>query len=338
MKALRLEAVGRAVLAEVPCPAPSDDELLVRTGASTICTSDLNDLRSNPFGIALPVIMGHEAAGTVAALGPKASGFSVGDRVAAHPVHPCLRCEPCRRGLAHLCDAMGHFAFNRPGTFAEFFTVRQDRARKVPAGMDLAVAALAEPVAVCLEALRRARLAKGERLLILGDGPFGVLMARLARRLGLARVVIAGHHDARLALATGATSVNTRRVADATAALREAGQGGFDAAILAVGRAEACRLALDLLRPRGRAVLFSAIEGEVPLDLTRLHLKELELTGACNDEDLFDAAMEALADPFHAMGEMVTHRFPLERHAEALALAGGADRSAMKVAFVFINP
>lgn len=338
MKAVRLESVGCARLVEVPPPSAAYDELLVRTGVSTICTSDINDLRANPFGISLPVIMGHEAAGTVAALGAGVRGFAPGDRVAAHPVHPCLRCESCRRGLGHLCDAMGHFAINRPGTFAEFFTVRQDRARKVPTGMDLAVAALAEPVAVCLEALHRARLAKGERLLILGDGPFGVLMSRLARRFGPARVVVAGHHDARLALATGAIAVNTRRVADAPAALREAGEGGYDAAILAVGRAEACRLAVDLLRPRGRVVVFSAIEGEVLLDLGRLHLKELEIAGACNDEDLFDDAMRALADPALAAGELVTHRFPIEKQAEALAVAGGSDRSAMKVAFVFENP
>ena len=335
MKALRLEAPGRMVLAEVPEPAVREDELRVRTGASTICTSDLNDLRSNPFGIPLPVIMGHEAAGTVAAVGKAVRGFRPGDRVTAHPVHPCGSCGACREGLGHLCENMGHFGINRAGTFAEFFIVRQDRVRKVPSAVDFALAALAEPVAVCLQALEQARLKAGERLLILGDGPFGILMARLALGRGLGKIVVGGHHDARLAFAKGATTVNTHSHADAEAALRDAGVGGFHAVILAVGNAEVCRRALPLLRPKGRLVLFSTFPCEVSLDLTCVHLKELEVVGACNDQDLFDKAVALLSDPACDLGDLVTHRFPLADYRDAFALAGGSQRSAMKVALMF---
>ncbi|HEU0115667.1 MAG TPA: alcohol dehydrogenase catalytic domain-containing protein, partial [Thermomicrobiales bacterium] len=197
MKALRLVAPGQVELADVPPPAPAPDQALIRTGAATICTSDLADIRGNPFGIPLPVVIGHEGAGTVAAVGADVSGIAPGDRVAAHPVHPCGACAECRRGLGHLCRNLSHFGIDLPGTFAAYFVARRDRVRRLPDGVDFATAALAEPVCVCLEAIRRARVEPGQSLLILGDGPFGALMARLAGRLPDLRIVIAGRHDFR---------------------------------------------------------------------------------------------------------------------------------------------
>jgi threonine dehydrogenase-like Zn-dependent dehydrogenase len=335
MKALQLQSVGVLELIETPVPRPAADELLVRTLAAVICTSDLADIRANPFGIRLPVILGHEASGVVAAIGEAVTGFKPGDRVATHPVHPCRRCAACRDGLSHLCLNMGHFGFNRPGTFAEYYTVRQDRARRVAAHVDPCTAALAEPVAVCLEALDRARLRPGERLLVLGDGPFGVLLARLAVRRGDVRVAVAGHHAWRLRFAAGATPFNTREMADPESMLREAADGGYHAAIVAVSRAEAYDLALRLLRPRGRVVVFSPVAGRTPVDLTMVHMKELEIVGAVNDLDRFDAAVDILAAPDASLGSLITHRFPLVEYRRAVAQAEGGRDRAMKVALAF---
>ncbi|MFH1566720.1 MAG: zinc-binding dehydrogenase, partial [Gemmatimonadota bacterium] len=253
----------------------------------------------------------------------------------AHPVHPCRRCAHCRAGLEHLCRDMGHFGINLQGVFAGHFLVRADRAR--PSGdLPMAVAALAEPVCVCLEALAQARLEPGSRLLILGDGPFGALMATLARDLCLARVVVAGHPDWRLAFAIGAATVNTRSVPDPVAALRElGGELGYDAAILAVGSVVAAQWGLSLLRPRGRLVVFSALPGLTPTDLLSLHVRELEIVGACNDDDRLDQAMDALRERQAELGRLVTHRLPLERYAEAFELAEHGREEAMKVAFTF---
>ncbi|MBN1580693.1 MAG: alcohol dehydrogenase catalytic domain-containing protein, partial [Anaerolineae bacterium] len=126
MKALQFQAIGQVNLVEIDLPRIGEDELLIKTGATTICTSDLNDIRENPFGIELPVVLGHEGAGTVVAVGNRVSSFRVGDRVAAHPVHPCGQCHNCRRGWGHLCASMAHFGLNRPGTFAQYFPVRAD--------------------------------------------------------------------------------------------------------------------------------------------------------------------------------------------------------------------
>ena len=336
MKALQLQAIGHVALVEAPQPTIRDDELLIRTGASTICTSDLNDIRENPFAIRLPCIMGHEAAGTIVAVGGAVTGFAIGDRVAAHPVHPCGRCANCRRGWGHLCAAMQHFGINRPGTFAEYFPARVDRARHVPDKVPFPVAALAEPVSVCLEALAQANLPPKSKLLILGDGPFGVLIARLAVGLGPDKVVLAGRHDFRLALATGAVPINLKKEVDPLARLQaEVGGAGYDAAILAVGSAQAVRDGLALLRPKGRFVVFSALPGETPVDLFHVHLRELEIVGACSDQDRLDEAIVRLADRSLRLEELVTHTFPIEAYDQALALAATGRDEAMKVAFVF---
>jgi threonine dehydrogenase-like Zn-dependent dehydrogenase len=195
VKALQLQAVGKLELVDVPVPSIREDQLLIKTRASTICTSDLNDIRSNPFNLRLPVVIGHEGAGVVAAVGKRVTGLRVGDHIAAHPVHPCGRCRNCRSGIGHLCSSMEHFGINLPGTFAEYFVVRQDRARVVPKEMPFTLAALAEPVCVCLEALDQSKVGRGGALLIIGDGPFGILMARLARTRGMSTIVVAGRHD-----------------------------------------------------------------------------------------------------------------------------------------------
>ena len=337
MKALQFQAIDKVSLIEMDQPTLKDDELLVQTGATTICTSDLNDIRGNPFGIELPVILGHEGAGTVAVVGGRqVTGFAVGDRVATHPVHPCGRCANCRRGWAHLCTAMEHFGLNRQGTFAEYFPVRADRARHIPDVVPFTVAALAEPVSVCLEALAQANLSQGDSLLIMGDGPFGVLMARLAQNLQLDKVVIAGWQDFRLRFAAGAVQVNTSQADDPRARLRaEVDEGGYDAVILAVSSAQAARDGLALLRAKGRFVVFSALPGETPVDLFDVHVRELEIAGACNDQERLNAAIACLADPALCLGDLITHTFPLEAYQTALDQAATRHDETLKVAFVF---
>lgn len=336
LKAISLLAKDRLALVEVDVPTPGENELLIRTGAATICTSDIHDLHENPFGIPLPVVLGHEGAGQVAAVGSGVQGFQVGDRVATDPVHPCGGCASCRRGLGHLCLKMGHFGINMPGTMAEYYLARQDRARPIPDTVDFTTAALEEPVAVCLEALAQARLSPGASLLILGDGPFGLLMARLAARLSLGRLVLGGMLDFRLSFAGGATTANLAGVEDRVGRLRALSGGeGFEAAIVAVSSSQAVQDGLAVLKPKGRLVVFAALAGSTPVDLFSLHVHELEIVGACNAQDRLDEAVRALSDPALRLSELVTHRFPLEAYREAFDLAEYGKDRALKVAFVF---
>jgi threonine dehydrogenase-like Zn-dependent dehydrogenase len=344
MRALQLRELGHLDEVELPVPSPGPGEVLIKTVATTICTSDLTDIKHHPFGTELPRVLGHEGAGALAAVGEGVTEFGGGDRVTAHPVIPCLECESCRRGLGHLCSQMGHLAIDRDGTFAEYFVMPARRVRHIPEGVDFAVAALLEPVAVCLEAVRRGRVAEGETVLVVGDGPFGIMIARLALRQRPARLVMVGRHDFRLAHLPEAVTINARAVGDPSASFRagvatavmEATEGrGADVAILAVGSAEAVALCLGCLRPRGRLVIFSGLLGPVPVDLFRLHVKELEILGACNDQDYLDEALACLSDPALKLDSLITHRVPFADWRRAIQLASRGKDEALKVAITF---
>jgi threonine dehydrogenase-like Zn-dependent dehydrogenase len=236
---------------------------------------------------------------------------------------------------------MQHFGINLQGTLAEYYIVRADRARLIPDGVDFALASLSEPVSVSLEALEQARLSSGGSLLIIGDGPFGQMINRLAAAYRPSRVVMAGWFDFRLAFARCAVQVNTRGAADPVAIMKaalgggEASRRGFDAAIVAVGSAQAFNQGLQCLRPKGRLVVFSAITGETPVDLFSVHLKELEIIGACNDQNRFDQAVSMLADHKLGLSEVITHRFPIQDFQQAFDLAGSGQERALKVSIEF---
>ncbi len=323
MQALQLRRVGELAATSLPVPAPGPRDVLIRTLAATICTSDLHDIARNPFGLALPRVLGHEASGVVAAAGAEAGHLPPGTRVAVHPVVPCGECAECGRGFGHLCQRMGHLGCDRDGAFAEFFVQRADRVRALPDGISPVVGALLEPVAVCLQAIARAGDVREREVLVAGDGPFGNILARLARRAGARTVTVVGRQPFRLARIPGVVTAQA------------APKGASDVAILAVSSGDAARECLAALRPRGRLVIFSALPDAVPLELVTLHLREQEIVGACNDEERLDEALACLGDPGLALAEIVTHAWPFGRWREAIALARDGHDRALKVALTF---
>jgi threonine dehydrogenase-like Zn-dependent dehydrogenase len=336
MRAVVLESLNHVALVELPVPEFGDDEMLIQMRATTICTSDLHDIAANPYHLPLPLSLGHEGAGQVAALGAKVKGFAIGDRVVTHPVHPCGHCRACRTGAAHLCMNLRHFGLNMPGTFAHYYIVRADRARHLPNGVSYAVGALFEPICVCLQAIAQTHLPQGEPLLILGDGPFGLLMAWLAQDQGIAPVVVAGHQDFRLAHAGAkAITINTAGMADPTAALLAVTGGEeYGGIILATDAKRAILTALACLRRKRRLVIFASLLGDTPVDLMTVQAKELEIVGACNDEDRLEDALAYLQKEAGSLAELVTHSFPLDAYDQALALAAHGQVQAIKVAMV----
>ena len=323
MQALQLRGLGKLVLTTLPTPVPGPRDVLIRTLAATICTSDLHDIARNPFGIALPRVLGHEAAGEVAACGVDVREFTPGMRVAVHPVVPCDLCVECHRGFGHLCARMGHLGLDRDGAFAEFFVQRADRVRRLPASILMTTGALLEPVAVCLQAIARAGEVRGRKILVVGDGPFGNLIARLAVHAGAHRVFVTGREPFRLARIPGVEIVPS------------APEASVDVAIHAVSSVEAAAACLAALRPRGRLVVFSALPEAVVLDLNSLHVRELEIVGACNDEDRLDQALQLLDDSALALSAIITHTLPFARWPEGFALARDGHNHALKIALTF---
>jgi len=323
MQVLQLRELGQLVMTKLPVPAPGPRDVLIRTLAATICTSDLHDVARNPFAIPLPRVLGHEAAGVVVACGEQVRGAAPGMRVAVHPVVPCGECADCERGFGHLCARMGHLGHDRDGTFAEYFIQRADRVRPLPDHLPATVGTLLEPVAVCLQAIARAGEVHGRDVLIAGDGPFGNIIARLAKRAGARRIVVSGRQPFRLSRIPGVETVE--KVPNAS----------VDMAILAVSSIEAAVSCLAALRPRGRLVIFSALPKPLTLDLVPLHLHEQEIVGACNDEERLDEALRCLDEPELALHEIITHTLPFAQWTEGFALAREGHDRALKVALTF---
>jgi len=337
MKAVVLEAPGTAKMVEIPVPVPGAGEILVRTKAATVCTSDIMDLKHGLFSDNLPMVMGHEAAGIVEAAADDVTDIKIGDEVAVHPVMPCYKCASCLRGLTHLCDDMGHLCFNRPGVFAEYFITRPDCVRIKPPEMSFPTASLMEPVCVCMEALTRGNVKKGDRILIAGDGPFGIMISKLCALKSPEQIIHTGFFDYRLKQAESqiTKTININHEPDLYKTVMElTDEEGIDCAILCVSAPEAVDLCMDVLRSRGTMVVFAALNGKTPVDLFRLHLKELNIAGCNNDENYMDEAIRLLTDPVLDFGSIITHEIPFADWEKAFETAEKEKESCLKVSLV----
>ena len=325
MKALVLESAGRLVMKDCPKPAPNDGEVLVKTKAATICTSDINDINYNPFGIKLPMIMGHEGAGIIESVGTGVTDFAVGDEIAAHPVMPCGQCVSCKRGLSHLCDDMAHLGINHGGVFAEYFTIRADRIRKKPANISFSAATLMEPVCVCIEAVKRANVTEGNNTLVIGDGPFGVMIANIIYTLyPQNKTIISGKYDFRLNHAGNVEKINIKN--------KKITCDDIDSAIVCTGTAEALDTAVEVCRSRGTICVFSAIHDKAPVDMFKVHVKELNICGSCNDMDYLDDAVDILSKS--KIADVITHELPFDEYEKAFDFATNKKSETLKVSMI----
>ena len=318
MKAIVWQGEERFVLEDVPRPRARAGQVLVKVEAASICGSDLKLAR---FAERPPVIPGHEAAGTIEELGPGVVGPAIGTRVALDPVQRCGTCHCCTHGMGHLCTAVRHLGTAAAGgTWAQHVAVDAANAHPIPANLDHATASLAEPTAVSYESFQRAGLKSGETVLIVGDGPFGFLHAQIAGALDAGTTVVAGHHDRRLArikAATGAVVCNTRSEDLPSLLDRTVGPGGVDVAVEATGATASPNLAIRALRPRGRLVRFSSVWEPEPVDMGRIHMRELHVVGSCRSLDAFPVCLEMMGDGRLAPGELVDVCVPIGEFKEA---------------------
>lgn len=306
-------------LQDVPEPKPDPGQIVVKVEAASICNTDFHyaDFQSQP-----PIIPGHEVAGTIAEMAPDVTGWSIGDPVVLDPVQRCGRCYACTHGISHLCSNTRHLGGQRAGGgWAEYVAVDAANAYRIPEGLSFAAASLAEPAAVCLQSFHRAAFEAGGNVLVLGDGPFGLLHATIARILGAKNIIVAGHHDERLtriARHSGATVCNTHRedvvrfVADRT------GGVGVDLAIEATGAGAAPALGIASLRCRGTLVVFSYIWKPEPPDWGTVSMKELNLVGSCRSLECFAPCLQWMAEGRIPADNLIDLKRPLAQVHDAI--------------------
>ncbi|WP_114855126.1 zinc-binding alcohol dehydrogenase family protein [Brachybacterium sp. YJGR34] len=331
MRAIQVTAPGRVELAEVPAPRPGPGEALLRVLFAGICGSDVQTLRGTQPFASYPRVPGHEFSAEILELpadAEDAAGFSVGDLVTGVPYFPDGTCYSCRRGLTNACERNQTMGVHRDGAFQELLCMPLEHLHPAP-GMDPRDLALVEPFSIGSHAVRRARVAGGERMLVLGAGAIGMLTMLAARARG-AEVWIADVLPARLALAArlGAAGTADLTTAPIAQVVQEAtGGDGFDVVAEATGLPVSFTNALEAAATGARLVLIGNGTADVTFGPSVLLKKELEVLGSRNSRDIFPQLIEQISSHRVDVSPLRTRIVPLEQGPQALrdAAAGAGD-------------
>lgn len=322
---------------------PGAHEVSVRIEAGGICGSDLHYYHHGGFGavrVREPMILGHEVAGVVEAIGSDVEHVRPGDRVALNPSRPCTRCQYCQQGHHNHCLDMQFYgsAMRFPhvqGAFRQMIVCDSGQCHRVPEHVTSGEAAMAEPLAVCLHAARRAGSLLGKRVLVTGSGPIGALCIIAARRAGAAEIVATDIAPGPLA---AASAVGADRAIDVSAdpdALTPytAGNGTFDVMFEASGSEKALVQAFDAVRP-GAVVVQVGLGGTVGLPINTVVAKELELRGTFRFHEEFALAVGFISKGLVDVKPLISGVLPFDQAVEAFELASDRSR-AMKVQLAF---
>jgi L-iditol 2-dehydrogenase len=328
-RAAVLHGPGDLRIEDRPLRALGADDVLVTVDAVGVCGSDMHYFASGRNGqnvLKRPTVLGHEASGVVSAKG-SAVALDIGTRVAVEPAVGCGSCATCRSGRYNLCPA-GTCLGSPPtdGTLAEHIVTTGRAVHPLPDAIDLETGSLIEPLAVAVWAVRRAGIEFGDRVLVTGAGPIGILVTQVARAAGASEVVVTDVNAARLAqaLKLGASAVvNT--------AEQPLELTGIDRLLECSAHPAALWQGLGTLRPAGRAIVVGqAPPGVDGLPLAHLQRWEIELSTAFRYAHAFPTAIALVAEGRVDLAGVLTGRFPLDRAAEALR-APGSDPRHLKV-------
>jgi len=284
VKVILYEKEKHIRLAEQEIPTIKDGEVLLKTKACGICTTDIKTfLRGHPL-IKPPVVLGHEVSGEVAE--SKSDNFQVGQRVAVAPYVPCGRCYFCLQEEFTMCQDLFVNSID-PGGFSEYIRVPAKIVEKgmfeFPAQLSFSQAALTEPLACCINGIERSRIKAGSQALVIGDGPIGLMLAHLSKIYG-ANVVVSGMIDERLQIAEQiADYVIDVRKEEISQYIKNQRKGiGFDIVYVAVGMPELVETALQVVRKGGYINIFGGLPkgSKLAIDLNQIHYQQIVLDGS----------------------------------------------------------
>jgi L-iditol 2-dehydrogenase len=303
MQALVLTEYGHLEMADRPAPVPGDGDVLIRVAACGICGSDVHGYDGSTGRRIPPLIMGHEAAGTVVTVGMGVDQFRPGDRVTFDSTICCGACDYCRRGEINLCDrrqvvGVSCGEYRRDGAFAEYIVVPERIVYAIPDTLSFAEAAMLEPVSVALHAVAVSRLRGGETALVIGAGMIGLLTLQAARAAGCSRVFVSDIDPTRLELARQMAATEAISLTGAALQheiMRLTGGLGVDIAFEAVGRDETVSAAIDATRKGGTVTLIGNVTPEVKLPLQRVVSRELRLQGTAASAGEYPQAIKYIS-------------------------------------------
>src|SRR5690242_8481545 len=343
MKAVVIHAARDLRVEEREPDAPGRGQVEVAIEAGGICGSDLHYFNHGGFGtvrIREPMILGHEIAGTIKAIGAGVSKLAVGDRVAVSPSRPCNICDYCQQGLQNHCLNMRFYGSAMPmphiqGAFRQRLVAEAWQCHGIDDGISINEAAFAEPFAVTLHAVARAGSLLGKRVLVTGCGPIGALTIIAARVHGAREIVATDVMDAVLKKAGQVGADRTINVADNAEQLAgyAANKGYFDVQFEASGNERAIRSGLEVLKPRGVLVQLG-LGGDVSIPQNTVVAKEIEVRGTFRFHEEFGLAVDLINRRAVDMKPLLTGCYGLDDVQTAFELAGDRSRS-MKVQLSF---
>ena len=343
MKAVVIHAAKDLRIEEREIEKLEAGQVEVAIEAGGICGSDLHYYNHGGFGtvrVREPMILGHEVAGTIKALGEGVSGLAIGDRVAVSPSRPCNHCEYCLKGQQNQCLNMRFYGSAMPmphiqGAFRQRLVAEAWQCHKVGDRVSIHEAAMAEPFAVTLHGVTRAGALTDKRVLVTGCGPIGALAIIAARAHGAREIVATDVMDAVLlkAMSIGADRVINVANNPEQLATYSANKGYFDVQFEASGNERAVRSGLEVLRPRSTVVQLG-LGGDVSIPQNLVVAKEIEMKGTFRFHEEFGLAVDLISKGRVDLKPLLTGTYRLEDAVEAFEVAGDRSRS-MKVQLVF---
>ena len=323
MKVLKYIEPRHVEIGEMRRPTIGAGEVLVRLQACGVCATDVKTfMRGHPH-IGAGAVLGHEMTGVIGE--SQAEGWRVGERVVVAPYVPCDDCLYCKRGQFTLCQNLFD-ASAEPGGFSEFLRVPKRLAQKglfrLPDEIDFTLGTLVEPIACAIHGLATLALKRGESLLVIGDGPLGLMQAILAREIGAAPIIVAGMTPARLAIAARyadhVIDITKANLQDEIKTLTN--DAGIDKVIVSVGQSQVAEDALPLVRRGGIINFFAGLPNgsRVSIDPNRIHYDQIAIVGTFGfAPSHFARALEALTRNATVFRSLVTHTVPLDGLEEA---------------------
>ncbi len=323
----------------MPAPEPGPGELLIEVAACGICGSDVHGYDGSTGRRIPPIVMGHEAAGTVVAVGSGVVDFQAGDRVTFDSTVYCGVCKYCATGEVNLCDSRQVLGvscgeYRRAGAFAELLTVPARIAFHLPDEFSFAEAAMLEAVSVALHGVALGGIGGGETVLVIGAGMIGLLLLQAARAAGAARVVVADIDATRLELARSLGADLTFEASGAALVekvLGVTGGRGVDVVLEAVGRDETIAAGIDCVRKGATVVLVGNVSPQVTLPLQKVVSRQIRLQGSCASAGEYPRAIELIAQGTIRLDSLISAVAPLDAGPEWFGRLYAREPNLMKV-------
>ncbi|MCM3567512.1 2,3-butanediol dehydrogenase [Neobacillus mesonae] len=313
MKAMVYYGTNNIKLEEVAVPEVQPGTVLVKVKYTGICGTDLHEYHKQGFS-KVPMILGHEITGEIVNIGESVSNYKVGDRVVIEPIITCNECSSCRKGNYNTCEHLQSYGLHHPGGFAEYILVKEKNLVPLPENMSYELAALVEPAAVAMQAVKSSALKIGDKAAVFGGGPIGLLVTQCAKAAGASQIIVVEIEEKRqqLALEMGADYVINPQKEDAVKRIRELSNGGVDVSFDAAGVEATFHAGLSSLIPGGELMIISVFTKPVAYNIEIQRLGERKINTSRAYKNIFPQVISLMEKGSININPIITSKISLK--------------------------